>query len=216
MNWRTVLTWVWALLPAVTFGISSPLVFAFAAARRFNALTLTLAVIFTGLFTVFATVPDEHPLEDASIFICWLVGGGLALGMRRYVFDRTVDHEVDRRHDAARASANNKALLAGAQRRRELRAEARAMVGRDPALAIELGIGRPDLGRGFDDGGLIDLNSAPVELLAKMSGLGGDRAPALVRVREQTGPFISVEDAVIRSDLPPHLVEVISEYAVFR
>jgi hypothetical protein len=53
--------------------------------------------------------------------------------------------------------------------RRKLRDRARQIVSQNPELARELMIGRPDLPRTYDDGGLIDANYAPVEVLVRHS-----------------------------------------------
>jgi hypothetical protein len=45
------------------------------------------------------------------------------------------------------------------------------LLGRDPAVAAELRIGRPDLPRNFDDGGLIDVNTVPAQVLSRLLGL---------------------------------------------
>ena len=41
----------------------------------------------------------------------------------------------------------------------------------NPVLAQELKIGRPDLPRGYDDGGLVDVNHVPAAILASHLGL---------------------------------------------
>jgi hypothetical protein len=51
------------------------------------------------------------------------------------------------------------------------RHEALAILQRDPELAAELFIGRPDLPRYFEDGGLIDANHVPAQFLAAMPGI---------------------------------------------
>jgi hypothetical protein len=53
-------------------------------------------------------------------------------------------------------------------------------VARDVELARELGIGRPDLPRQMDDGGLIDLNHVPVSVMAGLLGLSEADAAKVV------------------------------------
>jgi hypothetical protein len=43
-------------------------------------------------------------------------------------------------------------------------------------LAAELRIGRPDLPRHFDDGGLIDVNTVPAQVLSRLPGLRPEEA----------------------------------------
>ena len=51
-----------------------------------------------------------------------------------------------------------------------LRREARRLQQDNPVLAQELKIGRPDLPRGYDDGGLVDVNHVPAAILASHLG----------------------------------------------
>lgn len=85
---------------------------------------------------------------------------------------------------------------------RERRHEARALVERDPNLARDLNIGRPDRPRDYDDGGLVDLNSSPAELLVSVCGLDKDAAERVVAARQRwaTG-FSSVEEALAYVEL---------------
>jgi len=62
-------------------------------------------------------------------------------------------------------------VLAAAQERLARRAQARALLASDPALAGELVIGRPDRHRQYDDGGLVDVNNVPTAVLAWCSYL---------------------------------------------
>ncbi|WP_214371319.1 hypothetical protein [Pseudonocardia sp. H11422] len=53
---------------------------------------------------------------------------------------------------------------------RARREDARRLAASDPQMARELRIGRPDLPRSYDDGGLVDLNSAPPRRSRKPAG----------------------------------------------
>jgi hypothetical protein len=59
---------------------------------------------------------------------------------------------------------------------RARRNDARELAAADPLMARELRIGRPDLPRTYDDGGLVDLNSAPAPVIAQVCQL--DQAAA--------------------------------------
>jgi competence protein ComEA len=59
--------------------------------------------------------------------------------------------------------------------------------------------------------GLIDLNAASVDLLQTLPGIGQVRAEAVVRYREQTGPFRSVEGITNVSGIGPATYESIRE-----
>src|SRR5690242_12774238 len=103
-----------------------------------------------------------------------------------------------------------------ARQRRSLREAARKIVADDPVLARELRIGRPDLmPRQFDDGGLIDVNHVPPEVLSRLPGLTYEMVDQIMRLRGQTGGFVSAEELVVQCDLPPSVVSDIAEYALF-
>ena len=73
------------------------------------------------------------------------------------------------------AIIDDPALAGGAERRASASAYARELAQRDPQLAREARIGR---GGGFDEGGVVDVNHAPVEDIADLPGIDADdRAP---------------------------------------
>lgn len=79
---------------------------------------------------------------------------------------------------------------------RRKRSEARALAQRDPQMASELRVGRPDLPRQYDDGGLVDVNSVPAATLTEVLGLSPSVAGHVVEVRQQLGGFTHVDDLV--------------------
>jgi hypothetical protein len=86
----------------------------------------------------------------------------------------------------------NAAALAMAAQANQRRAEARHIVETDPIMARDLRIGRPDLPRDYDDGGVIDVNHASAELLAQTLGWTLEDASAIVEARDRAGSFSSV------------------------
>lgn len=72
----------------------------------------------------------------------------------------------------------------GARARRD---ETRRLIEREPGLQRELGIGRPDLRRGYDDGGLIDVNTASAEVIAGVAHIAQPEAEAIVAGRAARG-----------------------------
>jgi hypothetical protein len=95
-----------------------------------------------------------------------------------------------------------------------LRNNARRIAANDPALAQALKIGRPDLPRHFDDGGLIDLNGAPAALLGTLPGVTGQQAAAIVLSRTQYGRFRAVDELWTRGLLPVHLAPQLTDLLV--
>jgi hypothetical protein len=60
-------------------------------------------------------------------------------------------------------------ILEAAKTRIERRAQGRHLLATQPALAKEVGVGRPDIS-GADDYGLIDVNHCPAATLASVPG----------------------------------------------
>ena len=70
-------------------------------------------------------------------------------------------------------------------------------------LARELGIGRPDVPHDYDDGGLVDVNHAPGDVLASCLGLAPAESAAVSAAREQLGRFTSPEELSATQRFPP-------------
>lgn len=84
--------------------------------------------------------------------------------------------------------------LAAALAARERRAEARKLALSDPLIARDLRVGRPDLQRNYDDGGLVDLNNAPAAVIGSVCGLDATTTEAIVEIRTTVGGFTTVDD----------------------
>jgi hypothetical protein len=122
-----------------------------------------------------------------------------ALAVRKRVFE-------PRSQDPAIAAVLN------ARQRRE---EARAISARDGELARELRIGRPDLPRQFDDGGLVDLNHVPAPVIVDLLGLSEADATQVIDARDRIGGFSSAEEVIAYTDLSPAVVDGLRERLVF-
>lgn len=105
--------------------------------------------------------------------------------------------------------------LAEATRAGKRRAEARRIVENDPVLARDLRIGRPDLPRAFDDGGVVDANHASAETLARALGWTLAEADAIVEARERTGCFSSLAELTAYADLDPQRIDAVADLLVF-
>lgn len=104
--------------------------------------------------------------------------------------------------------------VAAVKAARSRRAEARELAGKDPLMARELRIGRPDLPHTYDDGGLVDLNSAPPEVIAETCGLSASAAAAIVSARSDCGGFLAVDDVFLLSEIPVNTWDVIRDRGV--
>ena len=204
---RTAAGFAWAAVPLVSLGMATAPAFLYPAVRRRRAADWAAFAVYLAL-TVFVMVTleaDEESLASSLSFVAFLLlwaGGTVhALAIRSRVFGtRRGDHY-------------QKAVSMVAHRH-ELRAAARETA-RDPAAAWELRIGRPDLPRGFDDGGLVDVNHAPPAVLASLPGMTPDLVDRIVRTREQVGGFVSAEELSALAQLPPDLTEPLEEFAIF-
>ncbi len=203
--------------------------FGYVAIRHRSAVAGILAVVCLPLLFVFGGSAEDSLLENVSLGVLVVY----TLSATAYLFHDVYNLNSKRNRrlrgepdgpasngpapasaSGSRAHQGNAELRAMAADRALRREEARALLVDDPALARELGIGRPDLRTGYDDGGLVDLNRAPAEAIAGLPGLTSEHADALVAARE-SAPFVSLPDALIRAQLPPHLEDEISGYAVF-
>jgi DNA uptake protein ComE-like DNA-binding protein len=200
---------LWASIPLLTFGLGAPIAFIYAGTRR-RSLALPAAGIgylagYLGVFGLLISGSWAVVALGLMLFMTlWVTSSIHALMVRSQVYPRRS------RRDRANAQA-----VEVAKYRRALREQARQIVAEDPALALELRIGRPDLPRAYDDGGLVDVNHCPPPTLGLLPGLTDELIQQVVRVRAEQGGFISVEELGVQADLPPDLVQRISEYAIF-
>jgi hypothetical protein len=122
-----------------------------------------------------------------------------------------------------RASSGGSALSAGerlhaaeelaASRMRDRR-RALEIARDDPTLALEMGIGRPDI-PGAAHGGVVDVNNAPEHVLARLPGLDARIAARIVTLREQVEGFSSIEEVGVDAELPARVVERLKDRTVF-
>ncbi|MEU4624538.1 BTAD domain-containing putative transcriptional regulator [Actinoplanes sp. NPDC023801] len=190
-----------AALPLVTCSLGSWLYFAYAAFQRRTARD---ALVASGYFLAVIGVlvlemidpsdPDAALLSDAET-----IGILLALAL------------------IAVAAAHG-ALLAAhpgdSRRSRAQRELARMYATFHPAAARQAGIGRPDLMRSFDDGGLVDLNHAPAQEIARLHGMNPIEAHRIAVDRYENGPYRGPEDLVLRGLLRPRTLQRLAPWLI--
>ncbi|MEV0645213.1 helix-hairpin-helix domain-containing protein [Phytomonospora sp. NPDC050363] len=220
---RQFVSVVWAISPLLTAGLSAPIMFGHAAAKLKSVVAGIAAFAYAGMAIAYITLfamegqnladgeyGNVNPIAMVSLFALLFGSTAHAFMIRNKVFPpRAADTERPARvvpTDEAEAR-----VLA----RRERRVRARRLLKDDPAMADELGIGRPDLELGYDDGGLVDVNHAPAEVLAAMRGIDERTAERIVAVRELSGTFASTAELVVRADLDPEAMRLVDEYAVY-
>lgn len=200
---------LWAFVPFLTLGYGTPFSFFYAAIRRGSwGLGATALGYGAGTAAVLTMLQAGNPffavLGIFSAILLWVAGTGHAFAIRSSVFPR----------EAPRNRRNQHAIEV-AKYRRSLRDEARKLAAEDPALARELRIGRPDVPRTYDDGGLVDVNHAPPEILAALPGMTPEMVERVVRRRDEQGGFLSVEEMAVDADIPPDVLPQLADYTIF-
>lgn len=208
---RAAMSVTWAALPFLTLGYATPFTFVAAALWRRTLHLLVASAAYLGLFALLLVLMPDINKEDGTrravgvlLFLLAVVGCAHAFIIRRRVFDPDGLSGVD-----------NDAVVERVRRQRLLRQKARELCASDPGLAKELRIGRPDLRRQYRDGGLIDVNHAPVEALTLLPGITPELAARITQVRAETGGFVSAEELSAVAGLPPELTADVADYAVF-
>jgi hypothetical protein len=110
---------------------------------------------------------------------------------------------------------HNKDAIAEAKDRIERRKQARRLAETDPALARDLHIGRPDVPRDYDDGGLVDVNHVPGAVLATGLGLTPDEVTDVIAARDKLGKFTSADELCAYTDLSPDRVDELRDLMIF-
>jgi hypothetical protein len=110
---------------------------------------------------------------------------------------------------------HNRDAIAEAKDRLERRKDARRLAETDPALARDLHIGRPDVPRDYDDGGLVDVNHVPGAVLATGLGLTPDEVTDVMAARDKLGKFTSADELCAYTDLSPDRVDELRDLMIF-
>mgnify|MGYP001950463378 CR=1 FL=1 len=193
----------------VTFGIAAGML-----KSGWHWLATLPYVIF---FLIMGTTVDSDigTVEDGFFEAAWLasmvLGSAHALAIRRRAFGLASSaHPAERpRMDALEQAKKD------AEHRRRLRMRAAGIARDSPQMAVEMRIGRPDLPRSFDDGGLVDVNHAPASALMAIPGMSAEHAERIVALRQEVGGFTSAEEVAALAGLPPNLTPNLAEYGIF-
>lgn len=186
-------------------GFVPPIVIAAKARTRDTAVW---AVAFTLTFAVGFIMVGLQP-EDTDNFLTRL---GVALVFLSGIGGAAYGAIVGARLDWSGATGSamppppaflhpNDVAVAAVRASRQRRTDARALADRDPQMARELGIGRPDLPRQYDDGGLVDMNGVPAETMVMELGINQTDADRIVEVRTYLGRFTQPSDLVVSAGM---------------
>jgi len=196
---------LWALVPLATLGVGSAAAFVYVSLRYHRPRFLIAAVGYA--FALGAAVTLMALSSALTV--------GIGLSLLLVCMGVATAHALAVRRDVAIEVDDNDLHVAAAKERLRRRGEARKLAASDPALANELGIGRPDLPGPFDDGGLVDVNHSPVAVLAELPGIDEPTARRIVTTRSELGGFTSLDDMSVTLDLPPHRLDAISDRLLF-
>jgi DNA uptake protein ComE-like DNA-binding protein len=194
--------WPWISLLPLGLGAWAPAVAGRrAAVSRWTAAGIAWsAVTLAGWIVSVATNAHDGGIGGLLILVGWI--GAIATSF-------TIRSAYERRIASPLMQASERA-----EDRLSDRERARRLVRENPALAAEMGVGRPDL-PGATAAGLIDVNNASTAALATLPGIDDGLATKIVENRATTGGFSSVEDLGATMDLDGNLVEGLRGCTVF-
>lgn len=187
------------LITILSMGLLSWVPFVHAAGRLRRRSIVVMAVVYAAGAVTAVVLMSVSPadtqeggalvlLADLLLLSMIVVGCVQQAWLRRQVY-RATDTTTD-------------PALAAVRQARARRAEARTLAIEDPLIARDLRIGRPDLPHDYDDGGLVDLNSAPATAIAAVCGLAPTTADSIVTARTRCGGFLTVDDVFSLADVP--------------
>lgn len=197
------------MLTVLSAGLLAWVPFAHAAHRLNNAVLKRRAALYGGLAVILVVLIMATPTNAEGDPI-GATGNALntATGMLAMaVIVIALIQQWPLRHTAfiaADAYATPRApdpAIAAVLATRQRREQARALATDDPLMARELRIGRPDLSRTYDDGGLVDLNTAPADVIARICDLDPATAEAIVVARGSHG-FTNIDEVLVTVELP--------------
>jgi len=211
----------WALLPLLVPGAGAPLAFGIAAGRRPSARTVAPLIAYTAAFLGFFALIlpfDVGETPDWALWSAFLVmlastfGAAIhSFAIRRYVWAPVRTAEPAPPPKPVPAGDWVAPALDQAARLRE---DARRLADGDPSLAKRSGVGRPDQPRHLDDGGLVDLNHAPADVLRDLPGFNAALAEQVRERVERIGPFQSLDEVIVEVGVAPGFERHLREYAV--
>jgi Helix-hairpin-helix motif len=192
------------VLPVLSFGYLAPIPIIHAAVKLRTWTVWAAAVLYTAAEIVVwsgTMTITSGPVEPAEVSDPPGWAAALLMGL---IVVPTI-HALILRGRVFEVRPQDPAIVAVLQARQR-REEARAIAARDVDLARELRIGRPDLPRQFDDGGLVDLNHASAHVIVQLLGLSEADATQVIEARDRIGGFSSAEEVIAYTDLSPTLV----------
>jgi len=211
----------WASVPVWSIGFLSFVPFlAFAVINRGKRDWAVFAAYLAATIAMIIAIGVEETNDNrggAAVggFIIALVGCAAIHAAVLFRPGRAVEATASGPAAPASPERRNRQAVAVAKSRIERREEARHLVRSDPALARDLKIGRPDLPRDYDDGGLVDVNHVPGPVLATGLGLAPTEVTDVLAARDRLGRFSSADELCAYTQLSPDRVDEIRDLMLF-
>ena len=209
---------LWALVPLLTLGWGAWLSFAYAAIRlRDGVLGAWAGVYFVFGLTSLTLVASSKNQGDWEAYVGTVLALVLiaAASAHAFAIRKRLTTESPRRYRTGSVSQQERAL-AEAKTEIERRREARQIMKADPELAWQLRIGRPDLPRQYQDGGLVDANHAPAAALAAVPGISPTLANEIVTTRGSVGGYRDLIDMSVTLGISPQTLDMAETFLIFR
>lgn len=198
---------IWALGSLLSFGIAAPILFAVAGSQARKDAWVWWAIVYGvlswgGIALAAATPADSavNTLSGGMILVGWIASSAHAFAVRK---------EYRRRVSGAPTDP-----VAAARDIVATRREAQRLAHEEPAVARELGVGRPDV-PGANSMGVVDVNHASAGALATLPGVDDQKAGEIVAAREEIDGFSSLEDCGGVLGLDADVVEDLRPFVVF-
>lgn len=217
-------TILWALLPLLAPGVGAPLAFGVAAGRRPSPKTVVPTVVYTAVFFAFFALILPFEVGETPEWALWGAFASMLAGtfgaavhlfaIRGYAWAPREATPPPKEPKAPPRGAGPDWVTPELERAARLREDARRLADGDPSLAKRTGVGRPDQARHLDDGGLIDVNHAPVEVLRDLPGFNESVARQVRERVESSGPFQNLDEVILEADVAPGFERHLREYAV--
>jgi hypothetical protein len=199
-------TWLFPIVVMLSIGAAAPVLFAIAGTQVHQRSWLYAAVLYGllswGGFVIVAATPLDSTISDvgaAMFLIAWVAATVHAFMIRRD-YQRRLSGErtpVEAARDIVRA-----------------RQEAQRLARAEPAVALQLGVGRPDIPAARSMG-VVDCNHAGASALATLPGIDDGLAAQIVSAREGIDGFASLEDMGGVLGLDGNTVEDLRPFVVF-
>ncbi len=192
--------WVWVSATPMGLGAWAPIV---PGKQRGRALWIAAGVLWSVIALVgwvAAVANDGGGGAGGLIILGWVGAIATSLSIRPAYVNETASSFARGRE--------------AAQRRLQERREGQRIAADEPDLAVELGIGRPDL-PGAQHAGLVDVNHVPPATLATLPGIDDALATRIVELRAELNGFASVHELGGLIDLDGNAVERLRDRVVF-